>query len=345
MTVELRTNRQKLSGFARGNVTLTMESVYNVFDVEYVASGKQPGERAIYKGDECELAIDGETLLGGWADSTTETDEPDRLELRSVGRSKTCDIDDCSAPILSFQNATLLAIAQKLVKRLGKGDLKVHIVGDAGPKFESFHVQRGETALDAIQRACSRRGFYPYCVGADLVLARVGSTTTRTVLERGKNVRRSTREDSLINRYSEYVFRGQVPGTDKQWGTKANQLKHAITDPGVTRYRPLVLDVDTHGPGDLKTKAEVERNQRAGRSESIVCLVDGHKTVEGYCWRPNLLVPYKNPVLGVDATLLVVTARMRFGENEDDDTELVLTRPESFDLVNYPAQGRGLRWT
>lgn len=344
MTVELRIGGQRLAGFTRGSVSLSMESLANTFEVEYVTRGAADGERLIHKGDAADLYIDDDLIIGGWITETSETDQADSLTFVGTGSSRTIDIAECSAPILTFENATLLAIAQKLVKRLGRGDLKASIIGEPGAPFATFSVQRGETVADAIQRACVRRGFLAYTVGEVLVLARAGSTRTRTKLERGKNVLRSARTDTLQNRFSEYIFRGQVPGTDQQWGSKANQLAHAVNDQGVKRYRPLILSVDTHGAGDLKTRATLERNQRAGRSETITCTVAGHRTDEGYTWRPNILVPYANPVLGVDATLLVVSARMRFGASEDEDTELTLTRPEAFALGAYPAQDGGA-WT
>lgn len=342
MTVSVHVHGKILEGFARGSIQLTMEEPANIFDVEYVASGHLPGERLMYEGDPCELAIDGDVIVGGYVDTVTEVDEPDRLTLRAVGRSKTEDLVDCSAAHLTFANAKVSTIASRLAREVS---VAVSVAGDEGEAFDAWHVQKGESIIDAINRACSKRGLYAYTVGSGLVLARAGATRTKTRLVRGENVRNSERTGSLYSRYSDYVFRGQMPATDGAWGAKAAHLKQAVQDPGVPRYRPLTLTVETHGPGDLRTRAEVERNTRAGRSEQISVRVSGHKTVEGYTWRPNLLVPYENPVLGVNATLLVIVARMRFGENEDDDTELVLARPESFDLVNYPAIGRGSLWT
>jgi prophage tail gpP-like protein len=341
MTVTLHVQGQRLSGFASGTVQLSMEAAFNSFEVEYVAGGKMPGERVVYCGDPCSVSIDGEVILGGYCDAINDEDAHDRLTLRATGRSKTCDVADCSAVHKHFSGQRVSQIARTLAKEVG---VTVRLVGDEGAPFESWHVQTGETIIDAILRACGKRGLYAYCVGEELVLARAGTTETKTKLVRGHNILRWTRADSWEQRFSEYVFRGQVPSTDGAWGSKATQLKHMVKDAGVNRHRPLALQVEAHGPGDVRTRAEVERNQRAVRGESITCRVSGHTTVEGYVWRPNVLVAVKNPVLGVDAKLLVVTARLRFGESEDDDTELTLARPEGFDMVHYPALGRGSTW-
>jgi prophage tail gpP-like protein len=105
------------------------------------------------------------------------------------------------------------------------------------------------------------------------------------------------------------------------------------------------MQAETHGPGDLRTRAEVERNQRAGKAERITATVEGHRTSEGRIWRPNLLVGFSNPVLGVDATLIVSAVRLRFGEKEPEVTELELKRPETYDLVDFPTMARGESWT
>lgn len=342
--VELRVQGKTFDLFKSGAVQLSMEEPANSFDLEYVADGKIPGVRAIFAGDTCTLALDGEVVLDGYVDGTEDTDEAESITLAAVGRSKTCDLVDCSAVSKprSWSNATLTKIAKDLCAPFG---ISVTVDGDEGKPFDSFAVHHSEAAIETIGRAATKRGLFPYCVGGGLVLARAGSTKSATVLERGKNVARWARSESFHSRFSDYVFRAQAPATDNNFGKKASQIKSTVRDAAVTRYRPIAVRKGAHDGIDLETHAKLERNQRAGRGERISALVPDWKDDAGKLWRPNTLVRVKNPVLGVEATLLIVSVRFRFGERESRAAVLDMTRPEAFDMAKYPALGRGLTWT
>jgi prophage tail gpP-like protein len=241
----------------------------------------------------------------------------------------------------SWSKVTIDKIVADICAEFGVGSY----VQDPGPAFEAFSVQADEMGIDTIQRAATKRGLYVYSVGGDLVLARAGAYRTKTVLERGKNLVWSRRSDSWYSRYSDYVFRGQVRPTDGNWGKNANQLSTTVKDEEINRFRPLRVQAEAHDGLDLKTRATLECNQRAGRGERIVCLVDDWLTDEGTAWRPNTLVRYKNPPLGIDATMLIAVARYRFGPTEARGVELELCHPDAFDIGKYRALGRGEQWS
>lgn len=356
--VSMSVNGEKFSGFERGSIVLTMREGANTFDFEYLsepddtatAAGALQGlaetKRGIFEGDETEISIDAgdgpEVIFSGYVESVTEDDDENGLRLGATGMSRTTDLIACS--VLSpkrWTNASLEKIALDICLPLG---VDVYIDGDQGAKFPNFSVPSDERAFDAIARAALRRGMFPYCVGGDLILARAGETQTTTVLERGDRVIRSSRSGSWLNRYSDYVFKAQARSTDNNFGAKASQLKHTIYDETITRYRPLIVQADAHDGLDLKARAQLECNQRAGNGEQVVALVDGWHTDEGPAWRPNTLVRFKNKVLGVDADMLIVSVRFQFGPNEAREAELQLMRPEAFDVAKYPALARGDSW-
>lgn len=349
MTIKLRVNGSTYEGFRRGSVALSMETVENTFEVEYEASANEAGQREIFKGDSVEVVIDAgagageEILVSGFVDETDEEDDTERVTTRVLGRSWTGDLVDCSAvsPPLRWSGATVEKIARDLCLPFEVG---VFVESDPGAPFESFAVQQGESVIDAIGRAAIRRGLLTYCVGGDLVLSRAGQTRTATVLERGVNVRRWGRSDSDRARFSEYHFRGQARATDDTWGAASSQLSTFITDEAIKRYRPLRVLADASDEIDLKTRATLERNRRAGQGERVVATVVGWATAEGSAWRPNLLVRARNLALGFDATMIVVSARFNFTADDPAQTELELTRPEAFDIGKYPALGRGESW-
>jgi len=346
--IKLTVNGKDFTGFEGGSVLLTMEDATNSFDLEYVADGKRPGARGIFCGDECELSIDAgkgfESLIKGFVDTTDDEDDASAIRLRCAGRSKTADLVDCSAITKpgSWKKAGLAKIANDIAKPFG---VRVTIDGSAGGPFENFSVTKGETPYEAIQRAATKRGLYVFSVGDGLVIAKAGSKSSGAVLERGKNILvRSSRTDSWYSRFSEYIYRGQVRGTDSAPGKKASQNKASVKDATINRYRPLLLQ--SYGSADeLKLRAEVERNQRAGRGEVVTALVDGWGTPSGKLWRPNTTVHFANSVLGVDGELLIVTANFRFGPDVSRETELRLMKKEAFDVAVFPKRKRGAKIT
>jgi len=339
MTIEVRVGGAILSGFLRGAVQLSMESPANSFDVEYLAHPSEPDARLMFAGDAVDVLLDGENILSGYVDTTDEEDSPDEVRLRASGRSRTADLVDCSASYEGFANARVSEIAQRLA---APHDVLVRVEGDEGERFPHYRVQPGDTVMDAITRAAQKRGLFPYAVGGDLVLGRAGAVETETKLVRGQlPLIRTARSDSWYSRYSEYVFRGQVKASEAAWGKRASQVKHRVTDEAITRYRPLLLHAEAGSAADLEARATLERNQRAGRGERIQASVFGYQTAEGYAWRPNMQVNVQNVALGIDAWLLVVAVRYRFGAEEPREVELELARPESFELKRYPPLKRG----
>jgi prophage tail gpP-like protein len=344
--IELKVNGSTFEGFVGGSVEVTMESPWCSFSLDYVADGKSPGSRAIYEGDTCEVLIDAgagmESLINGYVENVTDDDSKDSISLGCAGSSKPVDLE-CSAVKSpgSWKKASLKKIASDLADDFG---ISIVIDGDAGAPFENFSIHTGETAYDTIMRAGTLRAMYGFSVGKDFVLAKAGNKSSGMTLERGKNIVRSGRTSSWKERYSEYTFRGQIRGTDNASGKAASQNKATIKDPTINRYRPLLLQYSADS-GSLKARAQVECNQRAGRGETITAVVDGWGTDKGHVWRANTTVGFKNPVLGVDATLLIVSASYDLGPHESRQTTLRMMRPEAFDIVAFPKAKRGAKLT
>lgn len=345
--VELVVNGTVLNGFERGDLQLSMIEGANTFSVEYVPDPANPSARQIFRGDAVEVWLDAgdghEKVLDGYVDQTEEDDDPDALRLSASGRSKTCDLIDCSvASTRSWKDAKLIDIVSDLCAPF---DISTFVVGSPDTEKITFSARGDEGAFAAISRVALMRGMFAYCTGGDLVLARAGSSQTKTVLERGVNIERTRRTESWYDRFSEYIFRAQSKADDDDSDVAENaQLKHSVTDTTITRYRPLCIQVEAGGQSTMEHRAIIERNVRAGQSEAITTTFDGwgmtERTGKLVAWRPNTLVRFKNPLLGVDADLIVVTARFRFGARERQEVELTLARPEAFSLANYPPLGR-----
>lgn len=345
MTVAISIQGKLLEGFERGQVVLAMDSAANTFNFEYSADPDNLALRHVYAGDPCTIELDGEEVLDGYVVTTNEEDGEDAVRLGAAGYSRTGDLAKASLPpsVGPWSGVTISRIVRDLAAPFS---INVYVEGDEGERFANFAAQKGDTVYETIVRAALRRGFRPYCTGGDLILARAGGARTSTVLARGDGrVIRSSRMDSWEERFSDYLFRGQARSTDGTFGPQCAHLRSSVRDPYITRYLPLLVTAEARDTLDLQTRAQFECNTRAGQGENITAVVHGWTTDEGNLWRPNTLVRFQNPVLGVDATLLVVRATFQVGHSDPRETELLLTRPEAFDLANYPANGRGESWT
>jgi prophage tail gpP-like protein len=350
--VRLEVNGVAYGGFRSGEFKLGLEQMCNSFNLRYSDVWIERGERPpIEEGDRCKLIVDGNAMIDGWVDEAIRAYDAMHYELSCSGRSTAGDLVDCSAVKQAGSNVTmgpwrnqrLSSIAADLVYPFAAVTLLVE--GDEGAAIPKFVLQRGETVSAALCRLARLRSMLVYTAGTTLVMAKVGTHRTDTILRGGINIPDANilggeRQASLADRFSDYIFKGQTRARDDVNGVAANQIGHAVEDHGVPRYRPtLIVAGGADGPSDLGARAIMERNQRAGRGERITVKVEGWKTTEGYLWEPNILVRVTDSWLDVDQDLIVVSASFAFHGDTGQggyQTSLELCDPKAFDNGDAP---------
>ena len=346
--VRLEVNGVGYGGFRSGEFTLSLEQMCNSFALKYsdvwIAQGaRQP----IQEGNRCKLIVDGNVMVDGWVDEASASYTPLTYALSVNGRSTACDLVDCSAVHEPGQWRGQLAstIVADLVYPFAA--VQVVTLGDQGGTIPRFTLQRGETVGNAITRLARLRSLLVYTAGSTLVLAKVGTTRTTTVLRRGVQIIEGARKGSLADRFSDYIFKGQTRATDTTNGVSANQIQGNVEDHGVPRYRPtMIVAGGADGPSDLGARAIMERNQRAGRAERLTLKVEGWKVDEGYLWEPNILVRVTDDWLDVDQDMIVVSASFTFNGDTGVGgymTTLELCDPRAFDTGDAPLLRRRRR--
>lgn len=328
-------------GFRSGEFKLGMEQMCNSFDLKYSDVWVEHGSHSpIREGDRCKLIVDGDVMIDGWVDDSSSSYSSMHYELTVSGRSTACDAVDCSAMNKPGQwtNQHAGTIAAELVYPFAA--IGLIVLGDQGAKIPKFTLQRGETAGNAICRLARLRNMLVYTAGTQLVMAKVGTQRTTTVLRRGINILEGSRKGSLADRFSDYIFKGQTRARDEVNGVPANQIRGDVEDHGVPRYRPmLVVAGGADGPADLGARAIMERNQRAGRGERLTLKIEGWKTDEGYLWEPNLRVRVTDDWLDVDQDMIVVSAAFSFQGDTGAGgytTSLEVCDPRAFDMGDAP---------
>lgn len=328
--VTLTVGGERLTGWTSARVARALETVAGTFRVRL--SERAPGtgrRRPVVQGTACAVEIDGEPVLAGYVDEVRIGYDTRSHELEVTGRDATGQLVDCSASSKpgEWKDETLRNIAAAIAAPFG-----VAVSGDAGGPFAKFRIEEGETAFEAIERACRMRGVLPRADGdGGLVVAPLEPTRATVTLRRADALSADGRT-SWLDRYSEYLVKGQQAGGDTIRGEAAAHVTGEATDPGVTRYRPMTF-IAEQGVSlqEARERAEWEATVRAARSRVVRYVVQGWREqgAEGPVWRPGTLVRVVDDWLGVDRDLMVSGVDQTYDEGGTVST-LVLTPEDSW---------------
>jgi prophage tail gpP-like protein len=344
--LEVRVAGERVRGFRSASVTQSLDQLASQWRVEYDAS--YAGDPwVIEAGDPVELRVVGaggvdELVLEGFVDDD-ESALDGRLLSRSIaGRSRLGDVVDCDASVreMKLRNVGVIDVANALLD--GYEVTALDESGEAA-RWPVFKVDVGETIGSALQRAAKDRGMIVRDDAGAVVFSRAGQAATSTrLVEGGDRVLSWRYARSWRERFSEYRFLGT--GRGETADDAVGRTEYILRDEAVTRTRRHTVHVWGAKGEDRAKRATLERNTRAGRSERVTLQVAGWLTDEGGIWRPNTRVSVQSETLGINATLLIVSATLESGP-ELHRTTLELTRPEALDaVVNYPTRARGAEW-
>lgn len=330
----LKVNGKSYEGWKTVRLTRSIEQLAHTFTVSYADRWTDEGQSwPIYEDDVVEVLIDGKTVISGYVVDTTDSEDPTQTALEVSGKSKTCDLVDCSAihKTGAWKDSSIGQIAADLCQPFG---IDVTIEGDQGEKFRRFALQDSETVHEALLRMARMRGFLLTTTpDGDLLITRVGTKKTATILKRGENILSSSRKGSRTDRFSEYTVKSQISGDDNTFARNANQ-KRTATDAGVTRYRPLVMQAENQEAGtEMQKRVDWERNTRAGRSLRLTYAVQGWLCNEGV-WAPNTLVSVDDSRRKIRGEFLISGVSLTRDE-QGTVTELELADPRAFDVEPF----------
>jgi prophage tail gpP-like protein len=322
---------QAISGWQDVELTQGMEQIPNHFDIQLTERYSGEMNQAVVKrGDPCEVRLGADKVLTGFIDRYITTGDPSNMQVRIIGRGKTCDLVDCSAEWdggqISGSNAA--EIATKLCAAYG---IKVRQVGDVGPAIPQFNFMLGQTPFEIIDSICRFAGllFYENSDG-DLVISGVGSEEAASGLAEGENVERASvtfAHDERFSEYHVYLMATQVLGDVGQGGNQLSVEK----DPGVARNRKrfIIAEAPAGGQDVSKRRAIWEATRRAGRGTLIDATVDSWRDSAGKLWAPNTHVPVALPSWRQPAGLKRVLSQVTFQRNAKGSRARLILMPKT----------------
>lgn len=334
--VQLRVDGQRYGGWKQISIDRGIETACNGFELSVTERwAGQDTVRPIRPGVSCEIAIDGEVIITGYVDDVAISHSATDHTVTVRGRDRTGDLVDCSAvhQTGAWSKVSLAQIATDVARPFG---VSVVVETDIGAPFPQWQIQEGETAFECIERAARMRGvLITSNASGALVLSRAGTTHTGATIALGKNLLGASGTFTTRDRFSNYLVKGAMPGTDLTSPEQHASPVASIADEGVSRYRPLVVVAEDNGdPAVLAARATWECNVRYGRAARIDALVQGWRAGQAL-WTPNRLVRYQDSFMGLDGDLLIASARLTL-DGEGFTTQLSLTRREAFDVEPLP---------
>lgn len=285
------------------------------------------GERGVEEGEQCSVSLDGRTVITGYVDFVGCDIDPDQHIYQVQGRDRTEDLVDCSVVGRSqWVGRTLLQIAQDVCKPFG-----ISVTSQVPLKpLSRVNVDVGETAFELLDRLAKHVGVLLVSdgLGGLRIINPTGGAESGQLVE-GENLVNLSLSSSWRDRHSVYIVRGQSAAADDNVNVAAATHRRAeVRDPGINRYRPLVVIADEQGV-DLQARAQWECNVRRGRGAQAQARVDGWGPSSGEVWTPGDLVGVRSPRTGFYGQLQISRARYRL-DGTGLYTMLALVDPLAF---------------
>jgi prophage tail gpP-like protein len=350
----LSVNGQLYQGWSAIEVTRGIERMSASFRI--AVSERWAGQNlpwVILPGSQCTVSISGDLVMTGFVDEYAPAFDPARHEVSITGRSRTCDLVDCSPQLEGGQYSgyALDAIARAVAQPFG---VPVVIETDVGGPLADATIERDETAYEFLERLCRLRGvLMTDDAQGRLVLTNTGTTRAAGRLVQGQNIYAARASLSWARRFSIYVVKGQHAIDSFNPAEVQTGLVASAVDPAVTRFRPRVSIAESQlDAGGMQQRARWMAIYAAGQATKATISVRGWRQADGSLWQINQIVPVTCPYLGVDQDLLVAEVSFRIDE-EGHRTDLTVAPPEGYtpEPASLPARksgrsgsGRGAAW-
>nr|GAT43695.1 predicted protein [Mycena chlorophos] len=322
---------QSMAGWNSIRVTRGVERVPSDFSIEMTE--RYPDELAkvaIQPGMSCTVSIGDDLVITGYIDHFVPSIDATGHSIQVVGRSRCCDLVDCSAEWQGSQvsGTSALDIAQKLAAVYGIG---VVSAVQSLPSIPQFNLWVGESGYDVIERVCRYSALLAYDLpNGNLQLAQVGTANAASGFAEGSNVLKASVDFNADQRYSIYQMYPQ--GTDEMADVGASMKAVATaTDPNVSRRRALYMVLEAGGAGLALAQQRVywELARRAGRSRIVSLTCDSWRDSAGTLWTPNTLAPVSLPSLKLVSGQWVIT-EVTYNRSEEGTTaDIQLMQPDA----------------
>ncbi|HEX4455704.1 MAG TPA: hypothetical protein VH143_32810 [Kofleriaceae bacterium] len=339
--VTLVVNGKQYSGWKSIRITRSIESLCGSFALDVSDRwSEQADPWPIVEGDECRVAIDGQTVIDGYVDTRELSGDGATRSLTYTGRDRAADLIDCSVLVVdsstkghkwTYRNLDIAGFAKQIATPLG---ISVSVQpGLALPVDPYLAAHPGESGFEAIKRAAGSAGVLVISDGAGgIMITRSGSSRASALIE-GVNILSGSIKYDATNRFATYLISSQPPGTDDSYGD-ALRVQAQATDVDVARTSRVLLIRPDKGmdAATAKRRADWEARIRAARAATVTITVQGWEmATDGQPWPLNALTHVTAPrLIGVDGDMLISEVEFSVADGGGQITQLHLVRPDAF---------------
>lgn len=289
----------------------------------------------ITAGSAVQFLIDGIQFLDGHIDTKDFDDSATEVNTTFNSRSKFGDVVDCSVIYATgeLKNQTLKQLITKALDPFA-----IELVDEIGDhtKFKLFRIEPGETAYEMIDRACRMRGCMAIERDGKLVLTRIKAATATKRLEYGVNIKQFECAIDFASRFSEYKIISQVPAGLNLSPSRSSQPSARAKDPGVGRYRPLVILAESaQDIKMLQDRAYWEARTREQRANKITVTTTGFKQ-NGDFWLLGETIRVIHNSRGINGNFIVSGLTFSKTKSDGELSVLELALPDAYDILPLP---------
>ena len=328
MSVQLRTNGKVFSNWQSIDVDRSINSISGRFTISYVDRSKNGESNWDIKcGDDCELVLDGETVISGFIDILQVDLSSENRVLTITGRDKSGDLVD-SGTLLdekAFIGSNLKDMATQVI---GTFRVPVSAQGEAANRqIESASVQYNETIYEFISRVAHYQGVLCYSNRkGEIVFSDVATTVSDSISFKNKIIRITGKSDSskLFQQYiavthttSVYEGHKNVIAISPDENIKKPRFKTFIIPSGTT-YE------------NAKARADWEKAIHIARSFKANVTLLGWTNSQNEIWDVNQLVYLDADESGIKSGSYLIESIKYSLSERGKQTDLTLVLPDSY---------------
>lgn len=351
------------------SITSELNALARAFQVSVTAKlpNSLPTVRQFNLGDHAQVFIGTDLVLSGYLEQLPISYNARNVTATLAGRSKTCDLVDCSVMVagrqITAQNANSWAkatapIAGRLVQApqvsatswrqqsvetiiaqlIAPYDVKLIIEdGDFSQKI-SHDVEPTETVHEALKHLVLKDEdllFYDNENG-DLVIAKRGSSQCIDALVVGSNVLSGKADFNGTQRFNEWRVVGQSSGNDSSFGKTVCGYEGTYNDPRIQRTRYKCEQYSGQATNAACAKqAENKVKYAYAQYFKTSYTVAGWRQSDGSLWKINTKVKISDPLLDIDADGFLISKVVYSLDNTNGMTTTLEVMPE-YGIYNEP---------
>lgn len=328
MSVCIKTNGKTFSGWLTAEIERSLRAVSGHFAINYTDHWSGQTSKVLLKaGDECNIELDGKTVISGFIDTLEYDLGGDSRHLSVTGRDKTGNLVDSGTLLKqkSFKGLTLAKVAEQLASPFG---ISVSAKSDAANvSISALTYQYNETIWEMINRLAHYQGVlsYPDSQGG-IVFADVSNTVVDTLDEK-KNILEINVQTDASEKFQKYIVVSHSGAPDRKITTiQAEATDNSVNAP---RNKIVIISKNTDKSG-ARARANWEMAMHVAKSFHANVTLAGWKNSKGELWQINTLVYLNAPSCNLQGNFLIESTKFILEQERGMTTQLTLVLADAY---------------